>query len=163
MARFEHHVAVAWALGSSYAAFHALHHQLPWQEAATAAVLCTVGGILPDIDSPGSRFAEFVFSTGALLGVLIGSHFLHLPLSETSTLGTAVVLFWMLRWGLRYLLSRLTTHRGMVHSLPAAAIWGMLVFLAFSENTLDLRLTMATAAVLGFLEPLSTGRALRLR
>jgi len=154
MARFEHHVAVSLSLGIGCGAFAATTFQLPWQEAAVATVLCTVGGIAPDIDHPQSRFAEFVFSTAALLLSVLLLSLLGKELTSFATTGLLVGLFWILRWGLRQLLQRLTVHRGMVHSLPACAIWAMGIFLLFGKSPLELRGICAASAAVGFLSHL---------
>lgn len=154
MARFEQHIALSAGLGIGCAVVALQRLHTSWEEAATAALLCTVGGIVPDIDHPQSRFAEFVLSTSALLAVVLGVRPLHLPLSGGTTVILLIALFWGIRWGLRVLLGSVTVHRGMVHSLPACAIWASLIFLAFADLRISLRALLATAAAVGFLSHL---------
>ncbi len=154
MARFEQHVAVSFALGVGCGfAAHTLF-QLPWQEAAVATVLCTVGGVVPDLDHPQSRFAEFVLSTAALLVAVVIFHRVRGAVSPSSAIGLLIGLFWVARWTLRYVLRRTTTHRGMFHSLPACGIWGASVFLALSGSPVHERMMSAAAAAVGFLSHL---------
>jgi|LJSS01.1.fsa_nt_gb membrane-bound metal-dependent hydrolase YbcI (DUF457 family) len=150
MARFEQHLAVSLALGIGCGAFAAEQLSLPWQEAAAATVLCAVGGVVPDIDHPHSRFAEFVFSTGALLVVLMVSRIVGLTLSGIGSVGLTIALFWLARWGIRTLLAMTTVHRGMVHSIPACLIWGGLIFAGFPESSVSTRAVLAASAALGF-------------
>ncbi len=154
MARFEQHMAISSALGIGWGFAALQHFHFPWYEAATAAVLCTVGGIVPDIDYPQSRFAEFVLSTSALLAVVLSARVIHLPLYEGTTVVLLIALFWGVRWGLRLLLGSITVHRGMVHSIPACGIWASLIFLGFSDMPLRVRTLLATAAATGFVSHL---------
>ena len=66
--------------------------------------------------------------------------------------GAAVYL--LIRFGLAALLKRYTVHRGMFHSLPAAAIFGEIAFLLASGDDWRLRLYKAGAVVLGYLSHL---------
>lgn len=154
MARFEQHVAVSFALGTGCGIFAHTGLTLPWQEAAVATIFCTIGGIVPDLDHPQSRFAEFVLSTAAVLSAVFLLRLFQGSLSEMRTLGLLVALFWAVRWGLRQLLRRATVHRGMVHSLPACGIWTAMVFLALQGIPFPERAAIATAAGLGFLSHL---------
>jgi hypothetical protein len=56
----------------------------------------------------------------------------------------------LIRFALAKLLKHLTVHRGMFHSLPAAAIAGELTFLLASGD-LQLRIYKAAAVVLGYM------------
>jgi hypothetical protein len=154
MARFEQHVAVSFALGVGCGIVAHTTFHLPWQEAAVATVFCTIGGVAPDLDSPQSRFAEFVLSTAALLACVFFLRYLQASLGEIHTVGLLLLLFWGVRWGLRQLLQHITVHRGMIHSLPACGIWTALVLLALQGNPLPTRVAIAAAAGIGFLSHL---------
>ncbi len=154
MARFEHHLTLSAALGVGCGILATHQFQAPWHEAAAAALLCTIGGVVPDIDHPQSRFAEFVLSTTALLTAVLSLRLLHLPLQKSGTILFLIALFWGARWGLRLLLRSVTVHRGMIHSLPACAIWAALLFLAFADIPTRTRALFAGAAAVGFLSHL---------
>jgi putative flippase GtrA len=63
----------------------------------------------------------------------------------------AGVIYLAVRFGIAGIFQRYTVHRGMWHSLPAAAIAGLLTFLIVSGTTLEIRLFKTAAVVLGFL------------
>jgi len=69
--------------------------------------------------------------------------------SETVVLAGAMV-YLLVRFGLGEILKRYTVHRGMFHSLPAAAIVGELAFLLASGST-ELRIYKAGGVALGYL------------
>jgi membrane-bound metal-dependent hydrolase YbcI (DUF457 family) len=59
-----------------------------------------------------------------------------------------------IRFGVAWLFRRLTVHRGMFHSLPAALIAAELVFLADNGPDTPGRMTLAVGVFLGFLSHL---------
>jgi membrane-bound metal-dependent hydrolase YbcI (DUF457 family) len=69
---------------------------------------------------------------------------------EAIILAGAVV-YAVIRFGVTWLLENYSVHRGMFHSLPAAAIAGQITFLAFSNDDPMRRYFIAGAVVLGFL------------
>lgn len=91
--------------------------------------LGVIGGILPDIDSDSSipvRMAFNVLSVIAAFAVVF--HFAHLSLIELVLLGGGA--FALMRFGVFGLFTRLTVHRGLIHTIPAAAVAGLLSVLA---------------------------------
>ena len=56
-----------------------------------------------------------------------------------------------IRFGVTYLLKQFAVHRGMFHSVPAAAIAGLTAFLIFAAEEPIRRYFVASAVVLGFL------------
>jgi membrane-bound metal-dependent hydrolase YbcI (DUF457 family) len=156
MARFEQHVGVSAAIGAGLVGTGAGFLMLPWAIALAAGVLCTLGGVLPDLDHPRSRFAEFVLSSAAVLVVMLSWEWWHARVGGTAMeqLGIIVMGFWVVRWALRALLRRMTVHRGMFHSLPMCGVWTALVFWAAAGLPLPVRLFLAFAAGMGFLSHL---------
>jgi membrane-bound metal-dependent hydrolase YbcI (DUF457 family) len=76
-------------------------------------------------------------------------HQMQLPLEAMILVGAAIYL--AIRFGLTWLLKSYAHHRGMFHSLPAAAIAGQTAFLAFAAEEPLRRYFVASAVVLGFL------------
>jgi membrane-bound metal-dependent hydrolase YbcI (DUF457 family) len=72
-----------------------------------------------------------------------------LPLEAIILAGAAIYL--AIRFGLSWLLKTYSHHRGMFHSLPAAAIAGQTAFLAFATEEPLRRYFVSSAVVLGFL------------
>ncbi len=119
---------------------------------ALGAGLCSVAGMMPDLDSgPGIPLRESVAFAAAVVPMLM-LHRLQqtgMPLEAIILSGAAIYL--AIRFGLFWLLKTYATHRGMFHSLPAAAIAGQIVFLAFAAEEPLRRYFVSSAVVLGFL------------
>ena len=65
-------------------------------------------------------------------------------------LWATILAYIMVRHGLRRVLSRLTVHRGISHSVPTGAVWGALTYLYYPTQWPLIRITMAVAVMLGF-------------
>jgi len=104
----------AWALGD-----------MPPITCVLAGGLCSVAGMLPDLDSgPGIPLKESVAFAAAVVPMMMIHRFhqMQLPLEAMILAGAAIYL--VIRFGLSWLLKNYSHHRGMFHSLPAAAIAG---------------------------------------
>jgi hypothetical protein len=117
-----------------------------------SAGLCSVAGILPDLDSDsGVPVRETMAFVAATIPALMIPRFVQLGFDvEHIALATGLI-YLAIRFGASDLFKRYTVHRGMWHSLPAAAIAGLLTFLIVSGSTLEIRLFKTAAVVLGFL------------
>lgn len=94
---------------------------LPW------FALATLGNLLPDLDADHSTPLQLAFTAlsivAAFLLALWSRHWFG-PLWQ-------LMLVWLggylvLRWGVFHLFTRFTVHRGIIHSLPVAALFGSL-------------------------------------
>jgi len=126
MANFNTHLAFAGA-GASVAAGGVLSvgavdaHQAGW-----LVLLGTLAGVLPDVDSDHSRSLRLVFGLLTVVGIALMQVLLPAHASwgvrALSALGVLI--------GMRHLLypafARLTVHRGLFHSVPAALLAGLL-------------------------------------
>ena len=114
--------------------------------------LCAVSGMLPDLDSgPGIPLKESVAFAAAVVPMMMIHRFqqMGLPLEAIILAGAAIYL--AIRFGLSWLLKTYSHHRGMFHSLPAAAIAGQVAFLAFAAEEPLHRYFVSSAVVLGFM------------
>ncbi len=154
MAGFRTHIALSTMLGSGYAAA-GYAHQIPLSSCLVAGGLCSLAGMLPDLDSDsGVPVRELTAFTGALVPALMIPRFYQLGMNpEQFVLATAIV-YSMVRFGFGGLFKDYTVHRGMWHSLPAAAIAGLVTFLLVSGDEQPVRLFKSGAVVLGFLSHL---------
>lgn len=120
----------------------------------TTMVLCliigTLGGLLPDIDLEHSKPASQGFLivsliTATLITILYANryHADQLVLDSLILWATSVLL---LRFGIFELFSRLTVHRGMVHSVPYMAMFGLMLACSVFYG---LKLTAFASWVLG--------------
>ncbi|HEY6565692.1 MAG TPA: metal-dependent hydrolase, partial [Pirellulaceae bacterium] len=136
MANFPTHVSTSIALGAAYGALGHVSYGMPLPSSALAAGLVAIGGILPDIDSDNAVVLRESLTLVAAVTPLLAMDRLqgmHWP-QETIVLAS-VGMYLGIRFGIGSILKHFTVHRGMWHSLPAAAIAGIVVyFLAGSPN-----------------------------
>ncbi|MBS1538798.1 MAG: metal-dependent hydrolase [Bacteroidetes bacterium] len=152
MGNFIHHLTgsvvagIACGGGAAY-----LFHATPIDSLA-CATLCGLGGLMPDVDSPVSKPTEFVVSiTGALAPVFVMQAFSVNLLSASQILLLSVGAYLGTRFLIKQIIKRFTVHRGIIHSIPAAIIWGGLVFLAFRNSPGLVQNLAAASAVIGFI------------
>jgi len=125
MADFRTHLGVA-AAGGAVVAHGGWQAGLwdAWQ-ALPMLALVAFGGILPDIDADSSRAIRLVFNLLAVTAVVAGA----LLLQGRFSIGGLLLACGGLYLGVRHLagalFARLTVHRGIWHSLLAAALCGL--------------------------------------
>lgn len=125
MADFKTHMIGAAAVSGITATHLMLAGIVNSQELMGYFVLGVVGGLLPDIDSDTSIPLRMAFSVLAV----ISGFLIVLKFGPRHSL-TELILLWGLAFvGLRYcvfnLFLRLTVHRGLIHSIPAGAAFGL--------------------------------------
>ena len=168
MAGFYQHVSVSTALGVGYgvAAYHCCG--IDWATCAIAGGLTGLAGMLPDLDSPtGQPVREMFGFAAALVPVLFIKElsiavatayesFTSEPAEMTPQAMVVIIAacYFAVRFGGAWLLDRLTVHRGMFHSIPAALIVAVGAFLLLSGPSFKLRLFLAGGPLLGFLSHL---------
>lgn len=137
-----------------------------------SAGLCSFAGMLPDIDSNTSRsFQECIYLAAGLGGILFIQRLRQFGLESDLIILGGVSAFLFVRFIGGTLIRKLTSHRGMIHSIPMAILSGELTFF-LAAGTVSERLVKAAALMFGYLSHLvldeicsidSTGRVLRLK
>ena len=121
-----------------------------------AALFTTLSGLLPDLDSAsGVELKGFTGILGVLAALAVWKRFGEVdpPPAFEIHLWAVVVTYVLVRHGLRRVLTRISVHRGISHSLPTCAVWGALAYLyypAHERGAFTLRLLIGSAVVLGF-------------
>ncbi len=155
MPGFPVHISASSVLGAGYGAAAYFVGDLPPVTCVMAAGLCSVAGMMPDLDSDsGVPLKESVAFTAAVVPVMLLQRFQQFSLPLEAVILVGAGLYLAIRFGLAYLLETYSVHRGMFHSVPAALIAGQLTFLAFGSQDPLHRYFMASAVVLGFLSHL---------
>ena len=140
MANFNTHLTGAAAVSGVAATVLVMTGLMPRQAVIGYFVLGVVGGLLPDIDSPTSipirvTFAVLAVVAGFLVVFAFGGRY---SLVELSILWLGC--FLGIRFGLFNLFNRFTTHRGLIHSVPAGVGFGLatvaIAFHAFGASAL---------------------------
>lgn len=154
MADFKTHMTVSTAAGVLYA-IAGLQNGVPQTTCLLAGGLCSVSGMLPDLDSESGRpLREATTLAAAVVPMLMVDRLQRMGLNHESMVLAAALVYITIRFVLTEIFRRYTVHRGMWHSLPAAAIVGMVAFLVMSTEDISLRLFKTMAVVLGFVSHL---------
>lgn len=134
--------------------------------------LCSMAGMLPDIDSDSSRsFQECIYLAAALGGVLLMERLRHFGVDKDIVILSGASMFLFVRFVVGEMIKKITAHRGMFHSIPAAVLSGQIVFF-LSTGTATERVFKGFALFAGYMSHLildefcsidSTGRSLRLK
>ncbi|CAK0764542.1 Metal-dependent hydrolase [Gammaproteobacteria bacterium] len=95
-------------------------------EVALYFTLGAMGGVAPDVDSDGSTPLRISFETLSLLGASFLMFSLGTQLSVAELCLVWLTIFLSLRYGLFHAFNRLTVHRGVFHTIPAAFLSGFL-------------------------------------
>lgn len=154
MAGFKTHLTVSTIAGVGYGAAAYLYYHVPLPTCLLAGGLCSVSGMLPDVDSDSSRpLQESLAFASAVVPMMLVERLRQLDASPEMTVlyGAAVYLF--IRFAFGEWIRRYTVHRGMFHSIPAALIFGELAFLVTSGDV-NLRVYKAGGVFIGYLSHL---------
>ncbi|MEZ6059503.1 MAG: metal-dependent hydrolase [Planctomycetaceae bacterium] len=155
MAGYREHVSVSGMLGIGYAFAAIFLLGFTAVQAAIAAILTWVAGMLPDLDSETGRPIRELFGvTAAFAPLLLLQHTSTLGVSGDRQMLFALLLYGGVRYGGAAILSKLTVHRGMFHSIPALLIAGELTYLFYHSEDRRVRLLMGVGVGIGFLSHL---------
>lgn len=151
MADFKTHIGTSTLVGIGYGAAGYVAGT-PVTTCLLAGGLCSVSGMLPDLDSDsGKPVREMMAFLAAVVPALMLPRFLQMRWNPEQIALAAAGLYLAIRFGVAEVFRRYTVHRGMWHSLPATATVGLLAFLIVSGDSLEIRLFKTGAVVLGFL------------
>lgn len=114
-----------------------------------SGALCSVGGLVPDIDSKTSQSFQRILSIIAgFMALMLVSRLREFTLSPESVVIVGGTVF-LVTWGvLGTLIQKCTRHRGMCHSIPMAIIAGEVIYILASGETPE-RLFKGFAMFLG--------------
>lgn len=152
MADFKTHITASTLLGAGYGAVAYFYFDIAPAHCFIAGSLCSVAGMLPDLDSNSSiPQREMLSFVSVCVPMLMMSRFEELGLTAEHMVFIAALLYVVIRFGIGGLFRRFTKHRGMWHSIPAALVAGMATYLVCLSGDTSVRLFKAWAVVLGFL------------
>lgn len=155
MAGFQTHISVSTAVGVGYGCW--VHYQfgLPWTTASVAGGLCSIAGMLPDLDSDsGVPAREMISFTAAIVPMLLINRLQQSGLTLEQMILAGAPAYLLIRFGFGTLLKHVTVHRGMFHSIPAMVLAGLVTFLISDAGNPTARTLKAIAVSLGFLSHL---------
>ncbi|TWT83075.1 hypothetical protein CA13_45380 [Planctomycetes bacterium CA13] len=121
-----------------------------------AGGLCSVSGMLPDLDSDsGIPLRETSMFCAAIVPILMIDRFRDMELTHEAMALAAMLIYISIRFVLVEFFKRYTVHRGMWHSIPAAASAGLLAYLVMPCPSEAIRVYKSMAVVVGFVVHLS--------
>lgn len=150
MAGFETHIAVSTATGIAYGVW-GYQCGAPVETCLLAGGLCSVSGMLPDLDSDSGRPVQEISAfAAAVVPMLMLERFENFGWSREMAVLAGAAIYAAIRFGVAEVFKRYTVHRGMWHSIPACLTCGLLAFLIVAGQDLAIRLFKAGAVSLGF-------------
>jgi len=154
MAAFREHILFSSLLGVGYGVAAASLLKFTPSEAMLAGYLTGVGGMLPDLDIPTGKPGQEIFSLSAAVIPLMTFHHVltvtQLPVNNESIILIMLCMYFAIRYGLAWLVNKLSVHRGMFHSLPAMLIAGETMYLVYPSSNPYIKLLMGGGLALGF-------------
>ena len=132
MANFNTHISVAFCASGIAGLVIYKAGMLTAPEFLMCVVAGTIGGLLPDIDLDHSVPATIGFNIVSLLTAFLMVIWLSGQLSLAELAATWLATYLLMRYGVFNVYSKLTVHRGIVHSIPYLGIMAMaLVYASF--------------------------------
>ena len=154
MAGFRTHITTSTILGIGYGAT-GYSLGMPWETSLLATGLCSVSGMLPDLDSDSGIPVREMFSfSAAVIPLLMIDRFEHLHMSQELMVLVGGLIYLFVRFVVARWFKQYTVHRGMWHSIPAAFVALLLAFLICSCEDIYLRAFKSFAVFLGFVSHL---------
>ncbi|MEO2034302.1 MAG: metal-dependent hydrolase [Planctomycetaceae bacterium] len=155
MAGYREHISVSGMMGLGYAFAAIFVFGYSGVQAAIAAILTWIAGMLPDLDSEtGLPVRELSGVTAAVAPMLVFQHSASIGVASDRVMLVSLLVYGGVRYGAPSILGRLTVHRGMFHSIPALLIASELTFLCYFSEELRVRMLMAVGVGIGFLSHL---------
>lgn len=152
MGNFVHHNIGGIIAGTSCGVLGYMYASVPLPESVSAGVLCYISSLLPDIDSPVSKPAEFVVNIcSALVPTLLFSYFSEYHLRTSSYITLAMVGYLATGILIKQIIRRITVHRGIIHSIPMSVLWGAIVFILLRKEDSIIQNSMSLSAISGFI------------
>jgi membrane-bound metal-dependent hydrolase YbcI (DUF457 family) len=152
VADFKTHISTSTVAGAAYGYWGTFHQGMSVESGLLAAGLCSVAGMLPDLDSnSGVPLRETSMFASAVVPMLMIHRFRDLDLSPEAMALAAMLIYIAIRFFVVEIFRRYTVHRGMWHSIPAAASVGILAYLLMPSPIESARIYKSVAVVVGFM------------
>ncbi|HUY36443.1 MAG TPA: metal-dependent hydrolase [Pirellulales bacterium] len=155
MPGFKIHISGSSFLGIGYGLTALAVYDVPLPTCLLATGLCSVSGMLPDLDSgPGIPLRESLCFSAAFVPMLLFDRARELGWTHESMVLAGALLYLLIRFGLGHFLRHHSIHRGIYHSIPVCLIFAGLAFLLCNTGELPVRYYKAGAVVIGFMSHL---------
>ena len=151
MASYREHLSFSAVIGVIYGVCSVFVTGFGFIQGAIAGYLTMLGGILPDLDSEtGTPVRELLGISAAGAPLVLMQYLLSWGGDPERVIFFGIVIYMAIRFAGPMILSRLTVHRGMFHSIPAMLIAGLIVYLIYRSNEISVRMLMGIGIALGY-------------
>lgn len=155
MPGFKVHITASTALGVAYGAGGLVLFPEEAPTCILAAGLCSVSGMLPDLDSgPGIPLRESLSFAAAFVPMLLFDRARQMGWTHETMVLAGAALYVLIRFGFGWFLRHHSIHRGIFHSIPMCLIFAGLAFLLCNTGDLPIRYYKAGSVVIGFMSHL---------
>jgi len=152
VADFKTHITGSTIVGVAYGYWGVSQQGMTLESGLLAGGLCSVSGMLPDLDSDsGIPLRETGMFAAAVIPMLMIERFRDMGLSHEAMALAAMLIYVAIRFVAIEFFKRYTVHRGMWHSIPAAAIAGLGAYLVMPCPSEAVRVYKSLAVLLGFM------------
>ncbi|MBB3208308.1 membrane-bound metal-dependent hydrolase YbcI (DUF457 family) [Rhodopirellula rubra] len=152
MAGFKTHISTSTMVGVAYGYWGVATQGMSLESGLLAGGLCSVAGMLPDLDSDsGVPLRETSLFMAAIAPMLMIDRFRDMGLSHESMALAAMLVYVGIRFVAVEFFRRYTVHRGMWHSIPAALVAGLGAYLIMPCPSEAIRVYKSLAVLIGFL------------
>ncbi|WP_404310422.1 metal-dependent hydrolase [Neorhodopirellula lusitana] len=152
MAGFKTHISTSTMVGVAYGYWGVVDQGMSLESALLAGGLCSVAGMLPDLDSDtGVPLRETSLFLAATAPMLMMDRWKDMGLTHESMALAAMVIYVAIRFVAVEFFKRYTVHRGMWHSIPAALVSGLVAYLLMPCPSEAVRVYKSLAVFVGFM------------
>ena len=112
-----------------------------------------VGGIAPDIDHDNSRPIRIIFNWATVLvPTLVLWRFDSLTRQWDVASCIWICIAFLIYFPICWIFKKMTVHRGVFHSVPAALIFGLIIYIAMGQRTdqIDLQISLGITGMMGY-------------
>ena len=154
MADFKTHTIIGTGAGIGLSCLAVTGNFITFSSSVLAVFLAAVASALPDVDSDTGAPRKFVLSALEIVCPAIFIISFSQVLSLENLLLAGILLFFVIRYLLGFLIYKLTKHRGAWHSVPMALISTLTVYLIFYRSAFYSRIFFASIFFICFLSHL---------
>jgi len=152
MANYKQHVSFGFIYGLSLVLASLFIFKVSFVNTFIIFAMGILGSILPDIDSDNSIPVRILFEMlGLIVPITIVQRFLPITVNLENQIFFILAGYLIIRFGVSYIFFKFTVHRGIIHSIPAAAIAGGFIFLIFTDTLFYVRFLFAFACFGGYI------------
>lgn len=152
MAGFKTHITTSTAVGVAFGYWGVVDQGMSIESGLLAGGLCSVSGMLPDLDSDsGVPLRETSMFLAAIAPMLMIDRWRDMGLTHESMALAAMLIYVAIRFVAVEFFKRFTVHRGMWHSIPAALIAGLIAYLLMPCPSEAIRVYKSLAVFVGFM------------